>query len=379
MEWGAYEECCYRAAAVKASAAFCGSCAKPLLRCMNYAECKQLVAPSTPCAVCLTPELIVEEGAQVGGGVGAKLAIPLKLRNHNAKINRPIYLQRLVTREGDGPPREVSLDWELVEPGRERSFRIEAGPFAASGVASIELTLTLAQRSKEGFEERYVFGGALLFTVESESNQQIVQNIDFSGAHFETGGLVKTDLRVDQADAAVADTARRRVVSLERRELSELKDGVRGYADRGLRVSSAVSFAFEGFSAQDAPGFEIGLGARGALAVGRSGRVADPERNPAPMDLSLRAYGRDGGLDREASLRLSRHHFDLLVLNDQLVVHARSGKGVSISGREVRSGALEPVADGDVITPCQDVDLGVAARFHATPHGVVERITLRRA
>lgn len=380
MNWSGYKSCCHRTA-LKPAAAFCGECGGPLLRCMNFSDCMQLVTSFKPCPVCLSPELVVEAGASVGGGVGSRVAIPLKLRNHNAAATRPIYLKRLQKRERSGETIDLPLDWEQVEPGGERSFLVEAGPFETDGVARMELLLTLAARAKEGYEESYVFGGALLLTVARESSQQVVQNIDFSGAHFETGGLVKTDLRLGDgapmADAASA-AAGRRVVSLERLELNELKQGVRGYADTGQRVARSAQFAFRGFAESDAPGFATGLGVRRALAVGRSGRERDPERNPTPMDLTLRAYDSAGALDLETSNRISRHHFDLTVLNDRLCIHARSAKGVAVDGRALPAGAVEPIQDGALITPDPTAGVSLRTRFIAGPRGLVERIELVR-
>ncbi|MEM6670193.1 MAG: FHA domain-containing protein [Pseudomonadota bacterium] len=379
MEWTGYKTCCHRAA-LDPAAAFCGDCATPLIRCMNFNECLQLVEPMKPCPVCLNPELIVEEGAVSSGGVGTRLAIPLKLRNHNAELPRPIFLKRLLKRESGQDETEVPLDWQVVEAGAERSFLVEAGPFDTDGVARVELLLTMAMRSKEGFEEAYVFGGSLLLTVARDSAQQVVQNIDFSGAHFETGGLVKTDLRVDDASPQQAQPAGRRVLPLERLEVSEVKEGIRGYGQTGVRVPRTVQFAFHGFPEKDAPNFEVRLGARGALAMGRSGRERDPERNPSPMDVSLRAYGASGALDLETSNRVSRHHFDLVVLNDRLCVHVRSAKGAIINDRQLAAGSVEPINDGDLITPSGDVAgrIGLRAHFRSNPHGVVERIDLRR-
>ncbi|MCI4666276.1 MAG: hypothetical protein MRY74_16305 [Neomegalonema sp.] len=375
MSWEGYKACCHRSA-LKPTAAFCGECGGPLLRCMNFSDCMQLITPLQPCSVCLSPELVVEQGASVGGGVGARLAIPLKLRNQNAEIKRPIYLKRLQKIESDGAPADVPLGWEQVDPGSERSFLVEAGPFETDGVARVELLLTLATRSKEGFEEAHVFGGALLLTVNRESQQQIVQNIDFSGAHFETGGLVKTDLKVDQSETASAETTGRRVVALERFELSEVRTGVRGYENPTRRVPQNVRFTCSGFPDADAPGFEFGVGARGAIAVGRSGREKDPARNPNPMDLSIRVYDSGGALDLERSNRISRHHFDLRVLNDRLCLHVRSSKGAVVDNIPAPAGSIEPIEDGAVIYPTVDAPAGVRVQFDAGPHGEVSRIHL---
>lgn len=380
MDWNGYQDCCHRAA-LDVKAAFCGTCRTPLIRCMNFAECLQLVDPTGPCGVCLKPELVVEAGAVVSGGVGARLAIPLKLRNHNAEIRRPIYLSRLVKRESGREPVELPVDWETVNPGEERSLLVEAGPFDTDGTHRVELLLTLSFRSKEGFDEAYVFGGALLLTVSRDQSQQVVQNINFAGAHFETGGLVKTDLSLDQRGRDGVEASHgRQVVPLERFERLELSEGVRGYQAAGVRVPRTVRFRCAGFNEADAPSFEVGLGARGALALGRSGRERDPQQNPTPMDLTLRAYGPDGTLDLDKSRLISRHLLDLVVIRDRLLAHVRSAKGALVGGRAVDTGGLALLKDGDVIAATEDTQNAVAVRVRFRPgsHGQIDRIDLTR-
>ena len=266
-----------------------------MLRCLNFADCLQLVEPTKPCPVCVKPELVIESGATVSGGIGARLSLPLKLRNYNRQIARPIYLKHLVKKESGHPPETVSLNWEIVEAGSERTFYVDAGPFEADGVTRVELLMTVAMRSKEGFEEAYVFSGSLLFTINRDSNQQVVQNIDLSGAHFETGGLVHTRLDANQAGHGPSRTVDRQVLELERVEVAELASGVRGYGPDGPRVPRSVKFRLVDFPGEDAPGYEVMLGPRGALAFGRRSR--DPSGDDAPMDVTLRVYGRDGTLD----------------------------------------------------------------------------------
>lgn len=379
MEWKSYSECC-RKAGLNPSASFCTTCRNPLLRCINFVDCVQLVEPTKPCPVCLKPELVIEAGATVSGGIGARLSLPLKLRNFNRMITRPIYLKKLVKNESGLVPQEVELNWEIVEPGSERTFYVDAGPFDADGVTRVELLLTIAMRSKEGYEEAYVFSGSLLLTINRDSNQQVIQNIDLSGAHFETGGLVHTKLEANQRGSEPAPTAQRQVVGLERVEVAELTEGVRGYRNDAVRVPRSARCRLIGFPEADAPGYEMILGARGALCFGRSSREAHPDTNPAPMDVSLRAYQRDGAIDMPTSTRVSRHHFDLLVLNERLVVHARSGKGVLLNGVDVASGAVVPIADGDVISPSRDVAKAIAirARFRPEQHGRINQIELIR-
>ena len=377
MEWTGYKECCHKAA-LNASASFCSTCRTPLLRCLNFADCMQLVEPTKPCPVCLKPELVIESGATVSGGIGARLSLPLKLRNFNRKISRPIYLKGLVKNESGRAAEPVELNWEIVEAGSERTFYVDAGPFDADGVTRVELLLTVAMRSKEGFEEAYVFSGSLLLTVNRQSNQQVVQNIDLSGSHFETGGLVHTKLDANQAATEPTRTVDRQVVGLERVEVAELAAGIRGYGPKGPRVPRSVMFRLVGFPGEDAPNYDVMIGSRGALAFGRRSR--DPVGDDPPMDITLRVYGRDGTLDTAASSRVSRHHFDVLVLNERLVVHARSGKGLLVNDREVLPGAVVPIADGDVITPSRDLvgALAMRARLVDRQYDRVGLIELRR-
>lgn len=379
MEFTGYNECC-RKAALNPTAAFCTTCRNPLMRCMNFADCLQLVEPTKPCPVCLKPELVIEAGATVSGGIGARLSLPLKLRNFSRQIARPIYLKRLIKNESGQAPQDVDLNWEIVEPGAERAFYVDAGPFLASGVTRVELLLTIAMRSKEGYEEAYVFSGSLLLTINRDSNQQVIQNIDLSGAHFETGGLVNTKLDTNQKSGDVAHIKDRQVLALERVEVAELAEGVRGYRGEGVRVPRSVSFRMVGFPQEDAPGWPVTLGARGSLCFGRSSRELHAETNPAPMDVSLRAYERGGGLDATTSTRVSRHHFDLLVLNERLVLHARSGKGALVNGQEVASGSVTAIADGDLIAPARDVAeaIQMRVRFRSGQHGRVNEIELIR-
>jgi len=379
MEWNGYSECC-RKAALNPAASFCTTCRTPLMRCMNFADCLQLVEPTKPCPVCIKPELVIEAGTTVSGGIGARLSLPLKLRNFNRQIRRPIYLKALVKNESGKGHQSVDLNWEIVEPATERTFYVEAGPFDADGVTRVELLLTIAMRSKEGYEEAYLFSGSLLLSITRDSNQQVIQNIDLSGAHFETGGLVHTKLDANQSGQEIGATDERQVVELERVEVAELAAGVRGYKPSETRVPRSVAFRFVGFPEADAPDWDVMLGARGALCFGRSSREAHPQNNPAPMDVSLRAYARDGTLDRDASTRVSRHHFDLLVLNERLMLHARSGKGALLNSQEVRSGAVVPIADGDIIAPARDVEnaIRMRTRFRAGQFGRVEEIELIR-
>ncbi|MBX2826233.1 MAG: hypothetical protein KTR33_15975 [Gammaproteobacteria bacterium] len=379
MDWTGYKPCCYRAA-LDAGAAFCGECRCPLLRCVSFAECSQLVEPTKHCAVCLSPELIIEAGAAVDARVGERFSIPLLLHNQSTASHRPMWVMRMFKREPGAEIQQLAQDWNSVEAGEERQFFLDAGPFDAGGTIRLDVLLEIATRSKEGFQEGYLFGGTLLVTVTSESSQQIVQKIDLTNANIGTGGLINTDFNTDTLAVGGEKTSQRQVVSLQRFEATEIELGVRGYAALNSRVPRNVQFAFSGFNQEDAPGFNVGTGAKGWLMFGRSERVFHEETNPFPSDVTLRVYDQNGQLDMDSSLRYSRHHFDLFVLNGRLNLYVRSGLGVVVNGTLHAAGSTIELQNGDQLVPLEDFrkKLLLQVRFQQTPHRMIENINIDR-
>lgn len=379
MNWSGYKPCCHRAA-LDTSAAFCSECRCPLLRCMSFAECSQLVEPIKHCAVCLSPELIVEAGAAVDARVGERFAIPMLLHNRSTLSQRPMIVSRMFKREPGTTMQQLPQDWGAVEAGQEREFYVEAGPFDAGGTIRIDVLLEIATRSKEGFQEGYLFGGTLLVTVTSDSTQQIVQKIDLTNASIGTGGLINTDFNTDALNVGAEKTTTRQVISLQRFENTEIELGSRGYQQAQTRVPRHVQFEFTGFNSDDAPGFKVGAGANGALKFGRSARVFDEQSNPFPSDVSLRIYDQRGSLDADASLRFSRHHFDLFVLNGRLNLLVRSALGVAVNGSQHAAGSSVELSDGDELVPLEDYgnQLCLQVRFKRPNHNLIEVININR-
>ena len=185
MAWRPYASCCHREA-LSTDTAFCPECGRTLLRCMSFSECFSLVTPMGHCPVCIAPELAIEKGAVLQARVGERLSIPLVLRNASS-VERPIWVTSAVKSEGES--REpIALTWEQIDANSERSFTLATSPFAQAGVQQIGVIVTIASRHK-GREERYAFAGSVNVAVEGQE-QQIVQNINLSGAQFATGGMV---------------------------------------------------------------------------------------------------------------------------------------------------------------------------------------------
>jgi hypothetical protein len=96
-------------------------------------------------------------------------------------------------------------------------------------------------------------------------------------------------------------------------------------------------------------------------------------------DVCLRAFARSGEVDEPATLAISRHHFDLVVVNERLCLHAAASKGVQVAGRLVPAGQLVPLASGDEIVPIPDHPEKLALRVAFThAFDTVEHVTVTR-
>ena len=345
---------------------------------MAFTECKSLVEPTKACPVCVAPSLMVDAGAVVQSKMGERMTVPLILRN-NSTGGRPVWVKQIV--KFDGRVEEpVSLTWEQIDAQTERHFTIETPPLAEGGTHALRLLFVIASRYK-GLEEAYAFSGGTTLTVSGQESQQIVQNINMQGAHFETGGLVHTALNTkDRASSAPTALADRQALPLDRAEKYELEHGIRGYADKGVRVPRNVEFAFNSFKSDEAPHDGATMVMTGRFMAGRNSRSPDPSTNSTPNDLCLRVYDpRTGEVDEPATMAISRHHFDFVVVNDRLCVHARTTHGMELAGTPLPSGTVMPLRHGERLVPIpgrpDKLQLQVA---FTSSIGSVDRITISR-
>lgn len=190
MDWTPYRPCCHRNA-TDAEAGFCPECGHAFLRCMAFAECRSLVTPTDACPVCVAPLLMIDAGAVVQSKTGDRVSVPLILHN-GSPAARPIWVKRIV--KWDGRVEEpLALTWEQIEPGAERTFTLDTPPLAEGGTHTMRLLLVIASRYK-GLEEEYAFAARTTITVSGRDPQNVTQHLNFTGAVFQTGGLVNTHL-----------------------------------------------------------------------------------------------------------------------------------------------------------------------------------------
>ena len=378
MEWQKYNECCHRNA-LDLGAAFCADCGATFLRCLAFAECMSLVDPLTPCSVCMAPELFIDKNAVVKTRVGHQLTIPLVLRN-SSPIDRPIWATRAMMRRANEDFRPLDLPWERIEAGEERAFHVETGPVEAGGTGVIDIEVAFGTRYK-GYQEQYLYGGAIHFSSDGPGETRIVQNINFANAEFKDNSLIHMPTRLASDShgdaAAIAD---REKVNFSRFERREVEWGLRGYSGSGRLVPRTADFRMIGFSSRHAPSV-LSIGSRGVLVFGRNSREWNEADNPDPSDIVLRVTNpATGQTDREASMAVSRRHFDLMNLNNRIYLFVRSSNGVLVNDSQVTTSTLHALNDGDVIKPLirKPEALAVRMTFEARPDGLVEAVVIEK-
>ncbi len=343
MDWLPYNACC-PASAANPVARFCSECRHPLLRCAAFAECGGLVAPTGHCGRCVAPVLLISNDTPLKSQRGDQLSIPFAFRNASA-ARRSLWVKRIV-HVGDEATEPVPLAFDKVSAGDERTFHVGTAPLDASGQRTIRLMLVVASRVA-GVEDEYAFKADVHVAVAATDAQQTNNYIQIG-----TGAMMH---RVGEQSAAAQAPAGGPVsVTLERAERYELTEGIRGYQATNLRVPRDVPFTFNGFRAADRPDNPATLVAEGRFSCGRNRRGPASDPGAIVNDLCLRAFAPDGQVDEPATLAISRHHFDLLVVNDRLCVQVAASKGLQIGNREVTGGQLVPLVSGDRIVPIPD-------------------------
>ena len=346
-QWVEYKDCCKRAAS-DSETLFCPECRHVLFRC-EYPGCNNLVTPLGHCVVCLEPQLFLQEHAILSAGVKESLSIPFILKNNSA-VGRPLSVRSVLKDDKDGKGQVVTLSWENLDPGRERTFSVATGPFASGGVNTLRLTIIVSSRS-EDLEEVYAFSGEIKIQVEGEDATQIVQNINFSGANIGPAGMVVANSRLAESGSRQRQSlAGRQRVPLERAERYELQSGQRGYQSLNARVPRNVDFMFSGFPTIDKPPDGPLFGAQPILRCGRNSRTFNAQTNPQPNDLSLRVYDKNGTLDEKESSAISRRVCDFLLLNDRLCLRVVSEQGLKRNNEVVRPGNITGVNSGDLFS-----------------------------
>lgn len=381
MDWQPYRDCCVRAAGtVESDVGFCPDCGHPLMRCIAFAECRSLVTPTQPCPTCVAPVLMIDAGAVVTAKAGERMSVPLILLN-SSSAGRTLWLKRVSKRDGNSEE-QITLPWEQLDARTERRITLDTPPMANGGTYTLNVLLVLATRYK-GREEEYAFDAAVSVKVAtSDAGPQNV-SVTVSGATEGTGAghNVIANIRADRAaEMAAAALENRKILPLERAERYELEQGIRGYRREGLRVLRHVDFTFSGFGPDEVPAAGAVLMSRGRMLFGRNSRTAGADPKVSPNDVCLRAYeARTKNVDEPATMAISRHHFELIVVNDRLCIQATATAGMQVNADDLISGQILPLLPSDRIVPIPGRGDKLTLRVGFTSAiGIVERIDVSR-
>lgn len=371
MDWRPYGTCCQQYAG-DSDIGFCPDCGHAFLRCHAFAECKSLVTPdgrAKACPVCVAPQLMIDPRAVIKARKGDRLSIPLILLN-GSSVGRPLWVKRIIKRLGD-QYEPLSLTWEQVEARTERHFSVDVPPLVDGGTTTAGLILVVASRYKN-IEEEYAFEAEMLITVSEGQGGNTTINVTNTNSTYYAPVRGETPVAPQEQSAPTT-------LNLQPAEVYELAQGIRGYRAEKLRVPRHVEFAFTGFPERDTPPAGATAMTRGRLACGRNSRTPDPAADAVPNDVCLRAYDGQGAVDEPGTMAISRHHFDLLVLNDRLCLHARSTRGLELNGKTLESGEVVVLAPGDRLVPIPGRPDKLVLEFDfSSSFGWVDRVEVSR-
>ena len=317
MHWKKHQSCCVRYA-LERDARMCPECGSTLLRCRQYDECHQLLAPGDHCPVHVAPQLQLLGGSPVKAIVGGRLSLPFLVKNASG-CQSDLKVRRILKQDRDGEIVELPPDWDRIGPGEDRRLFVDTGEFRRAGRSRLKLYLVLGCQLGS-LEESYAFSADIPIKVKDREQQSI---------HVEQAGgdvIVMGGRRGGWTETTDLSTA----LAFERAEAFELRQGLRGYPDPGYRIQRNVRFEFPGFPEGDVPPpGQVFLDSE-KLRCGRNSRTyADSN------DVALRAYGADGEMDWEVTSQISGVHLELLLWDDRLCLRGLGRNGTFRNGEQV--------------------------------------------
>ncbi len=364
------EPCCY-ATAVDVHATFCGTCGKPLLRCMAFEECGGLLDDVGLCTICVAPHVQLTPGAMMNAPVGGEVALPFDLANLSM-VGRPLFVTGLWSREGREDWRPERLDWERLDAGTRAAASVTASGISRAGTHKIDIMVSVATRWRWR-QENWAFATSVLLAVDDDDGKTAGPVVQISGENIGHGNLINISGQVGGDRKGASRTTEAIDLPMQRLDIAERELGLRGM-DGNLRVPRNTPIAFSGFAPDDHP-----VGARpvvtpnGLLAFGRA------RTGEGGSDVRLVAIGADGAIDTDLSRLVSRRHFELYIENDRLVLRVTGANGVRINGEAHGPDKTVVLRHGDRIAPIVDAqdDLVLDVRF-STELNRVSAITLHR-
>lgn len=364
--------CCYRAA-LDPNAGYCGECGEPLIRCMAFDECGSLLDKHGCCPVCVALDVHLDTAAVRGVQMGGVLSLPLVLKN-TSTVGRPLFVSEIKVRRGGGDYAPVPLSWEKLAPGGASRVGVPTGVLEEAGVHQFDFLIIVGYRYRWR-EERFAFETSVTAEVSAPKTAAVVnQTIQIDG-DMAPGFTFYNPTRVDASQPETWDAESGPMpLPLQRAEKFERETGLRGL-DGELSVPRTTHFAWQGFDEGEVPSEGPILSQGASLNVGRSrARLAN-----GPNDVRLLVHGPNGAVDEQWSTQISRHHFDLYIENDRLVLRVESPNGLRVNGNAYGRGKTVTLRHGDTISPLVKRPEALALTIAIDAHfGTAETITIKR-
>ncbi|MEO0983159.1 MAG: FHA domain-containing protein [Pseudomonadota bacterium] len=353
-------DCCV--ASWKAEKApFCGECGSPILMCMAHEECGGALDRSGLCAECVHLGVLVDAGAVSTVQVGGALSLPLIIENRS-DIARPVFVTGVWTHEPGEDWEAVDLPWERLDAGAQAPISVRADALDKPGTHRLGVRVAVATRWRWR-EERYLFECGVVLTVEKESATTVNQSITLQADSIGDGATVYNPVRItSETDAKERASLQPVELPMVRAERAERAQGIRGYGD-APRFPRGARLEWRGFPAHDRPDAGPIATEDAALSFGRS----RAKKRAGPNDVRLLVDAPGGGLDEDASMAISRRHFEIYVENDRLMLRVESENGVRLNDEPLARGQTAALKDGDQISPLpkRPDALSVSVRFNA--------------
>ncbi len=364
--------CCYRAA-LEPDAGYCGECGEPIIRCMAFEECGGLLDRHGCCPVCVAMDVHLDTAAMRGVQIGGVLSLPLILRNAST-IGRPLFVSEVKVRRGSGDYKTVPLAWEKLEPGASSRIGVPTGVLGEAGVHQFDFLIVVGYRYRWR-EERFAFETSVTAEVSAPKTAAVVnQTIQIDG-DMAPGFTFYNPTRVDASQPEKWDEASGPMpLALQRAGKFERETGLRGLAGE-LSIPRSTPIVWHGFDKEEVPAEGPILSQGASLNIGRSrARQAN-----GPNDVRLLVHGVDGAVDETGSTQISRHHFDLYIENDRLVLRVESPNGLRVNGDAYGRGKTVALRHGDTISPLVRQPEALVLTIAIDAHfGSAETITIQR-
>lgn len=364
-------KCCFRSS-LDRSATFCDECGASLRRCMATDECGGLLDETGCCPVCVAPEVSLNAGAATSVKVGGTLALPLVISN-NSPVGRPLFVEELWVKGDDGEMRQVELEFQRLNSAASAEVGIRTGVMQTAGLHRFDVYLVVATRHMWR-EERFAFSASIAIPVDPEGPSEIVQNYNIQADAIGAGMTIYNPTRIQrEREAGIAKHAEPILLQLRRADTLERRLGHRGYGET-LALQSSTALVWKGFDAGQTPLDGPIRTASGVLSVGRASNAAEGGMNDVRLLIS-----RNGKVDEEASVHISRRHFQLYTENDRLMLRVESQNGLTVNDKAYRSGKMVVLKDGDIIHPLvrNPGAIGLRIQFEIQ-HNEVDRVVLQR-